>query len=155
MSTDYEEGLAAFSGEYLDGLDEEDKYFWRKLEFDYNTALWEKLDYRDVKSFEQIDDFLDHLEEVKGGEGQDVERNGNDGSDDKEEKGEDDDEVGEDDEWYEDLHEEDVELLDELDVEIENIEKRREAAVKMKEGEEEEEEGKGGEGDIGEWSWGH
>ena len=31
VSTDYEEGLAAFSGEYLDGLDEEDKYFWRKL----------------------------------------------------------------------------------------------------------------------------
>ena len=29
--------------------------------------------------------------------------------------------MGEDDEWYEDLHEEDVELLDELDVEIENI----------------------------------
>jgi len=139
VSTDYEEGLAAFSGEYLAGLNQEDQLFWRKLEFDYNAAIWERLDYRDANSFHRIDEFLDNLDKLE----EDNEKHINDDVQQKEhdqnlqalhnddESKEYDEEQQtnyehgdeEDDDWYEDLHEEDIDLLDKLDNEIENIEK--------------------------------
>ena len=120
VATDYEEGLAAFSGEYLQGLEEEDKIFWRKLEFDYNTALWQKLDYRDVRKFEEIDEFLDAMDKAEVDEDV-VENYDKVVSSDKinvDEDNEEHQDDGVESDWYEDLHEEDVALLDSLDAQL-------------------------------------
>ena len=121
VATDYEEGLAAFSGEYLQGLEEEDKVFWRKLEFDYNTALWQKLDYRDVRKFEEIDEFLDAMDKAEVDEDA-VENYDKVVSSDKinvDEDNEEHQDDGVESDWYEDLHEDDVALLDGLDAQLE------------------------------------
>ena len=120
VATDYEEGLAAFSGKYMQGLEEEDKIFWRKLEFDYNTALWQKLDYRDVRKFEEIDEFLNAMDEAEADEDV-VEHYDKVVSSDNMNVVEDNEECQDDrveSDWYEDLHEEDVALLDSLDAQL-------------------------------------
>ena len=90
------------------------------MEFDYNTALWQKLDYRDVRKFEEIDEFLNAMDEAEADE--DVVENydkvvSSDNMNVVEDNEEHQDDRVESD-WYEDLHEDDVALLDSLDEQL-------------------------------------
>ena len=85
------------------------------------TALWQKLDYRDVRKFEEIDEFLNAMDETEADEDV-VAHYDKVVSSDKinvDEDNEEHQDDGVESDWYEDLHEDDVALLDGLDAQLE------------------------------------
>ena len=63
VETDWDQGLASFGGDYLQGLGEMEQFFFRSLEFELNTSAWAALDDRDVHALERVDDYISYHDE--------------------------------------------------------------------------------------------